>query len=427
MSRPSLKRNYSIFDSPASSTPPHRTPCRDHVPSDSPTNPFGLYRVPKPPTLPRATPASEHLILRFQLSETGSNVYRVVQVPSNYTFWHLSKLVSFLFGWKVDPEEGSSGMKTPYIDRTNKRRKVEKHKMEHLFQVQKEIMMYTATHRAGLVKSGRTWAMLSSKYDVKRKITECTTWYREESFTLQNAWPRGTDVTRGISYVHDARTVNAQTVFITVYTPETNVTRQKGTTNEPYVLLGNGLPNDDEDDEDFALDLHQWNDVDAFEDFIGGERMKDIASWEEEELEGEEERSIRINEAHDRLKRMASDGLSEFDSDEDKENVKEEEEIDELAGDDDSSQSSVILVPPKITVQQPRKGAKPPKLVPPPAKPAVLPLKKIVAAAKKRAQPVPVVPPKKVWPVQLPKKRAVGHRPIEEDELYDPFGDEAEL
>lgn len=41
-----------------------------------------------------------------------------------------------------------------------------------------------------------------------------------------------------------------------------------GYSNTPLVLQGAGLPDDDDDDEDFPLDLQQWNEVDAFEDFI---------------------------------------------------------------------------------------------------------------------------------------------------------------
>ena len=43
------------------------------------------------------------------------------------------------------------------------------------------------------------------------------------------------------------------------------------------VIQGAGLPNDDEDDDDFALDLQQWNEVDAFEDFIASQDEESLS------------------------------------------------------------------------------------------------------------------------------------------------------
>ena len=38
--------------------------------------------------------------------------------------------------------------------------------------------------------------------------------------------------------------------------------------NVPFVLQGQGLPDDEEDDDDFPLDLQQWNEPDSFEKYI---------------------------------------------------------------------------------------------------------------------------------------------------------------
>ena len=38
--------------------------------------------------------------------------------------------------------------------------------------------------------------------------------------------------------------------------------------NVPFVLQGQGLPDDEEDDDDFPLDLQQWNESDSFEKYI---------------------------------------------------------------------------------------------------------------------------------------------------------------
>jgi hypothetical protein len=47
--------------------------------------------------------------------------------------------------------------------------------------------------------------------------------------------------------------------------------RRDSYSNTPLVIQGSGLPNDDDDDDDFPLDLQQWNEVDAFEEFIASQ------------------------------------------------------------------------------------------------------------------------------------------------------------
>ena len=116
--------------SSAFSTP--YTPSVYSTPADSPTNPLGLKRRVNNLTLPKATPFSKHIALRFQLvapadapppkpslwstppdSPPSAGVvisknpaaaeyacqgtYRIVQVPLSYTFRHLRALVLFLF------------------------------------------------------------------------------------------------------------------------------------------------------------------------------------------------------------------------------------------------------------------------------------------------------------------------------------------
>lgn len=79
------------------------------VPQDSPTNPFGLKRSLAALELPRATSFGKHICLRFQLCDDRFNsaalskrrdrdgIFRVVQVPLNYSFRHLHKLILYLF------------------------------------------------------------------------------------------------------------------------------------------------------------------------------------------------------------------------------------------------------------------------------------------------------------------------------------------
>jgi hypothetical protein len=116
--------------SSAFSTP--YTPSIYSTPADSPTNPLGLKRRVNNLTLPKATPFSKHIALRFQLISSSDvppskpspwptppdsspspgavrlknpaaagyaceGTYRIVQVPLSYTFRHLHALILFLF------------------------------------------------------------------------------------------------------------------------------------------------------------------------------------------------------------------------------------------------------------------------------------------------------------------------------------------
>ncbi|KAH9989226.1 hypothetical protein BJV77DRAFT_696441 [Russula vinacea] len=109
------------------------TPSVYSIPADSPTNPLGLKRRVNNLTLPKSTPFSKHIALRFQLitgSETtpppkpslwvtssssstfpsdnavhsknpkatqyaSEGTYRIVQAPLSYTFRHLRALILF--------------------------------------------------------------------------------------------------------------------------------------------------------------------------------------------------------------------------------------------------------------------------------------------------------------------------------------------
>ena len=59
-------------------------------------------------------------------------------------------------------------------------------------------------------------------------------------------------------------------MYITVSSSKRLATR-KGLSNTPVVLSAKGLPDDDEDEDDFPIDLEQWNHMDAFQDFIFGD------------------------------------------------------------------------------------------------------------------------------------------------------------
>ena len=189
-----MKRKLDVCYSPDSSTPP-RPPAKKHqssIPSDSPSNPFGL-RLNSQLRLPEPSYYSDHLVLRFQLHLQGRNVYRVVSVPQDYTFWHLRKLAQFIFGWKLPSAPTDAG------------RRKRTQPVEHRFEVLKDVAMCAQAVRVGQVKEARTWARMmacsparSIKHPGKKGETG---WYEEETFTLRHAWSKGPDVTKAISYV----------------------------------------------------------------------------------------------------------------------------------------------------------------------------------------------------------------------------------
>ncbi|KAF5350974.1 hypothetical protein D9756_008358 [Leucocoprinus leucothites] len=234
---------------------PH-TPYPPH-PFDSPGNPFGRKRIKHlTRALPESTSFSKHLPLRFQFIRTGSastrqgGVYRVVQVPLSYTFIHLRCLIAWLFSGL--PGHGG-------VD-------------EHLFEVKKDVSIYSHLYKPGQVKSGQTWVKLSSSQDPYRYrqgyfnddeeereedqlasdaeegfgeeedgLEDCEDeeqedwkWEDEDDFTLVHAWPKGPELGRAIIYHHSLTTQ----IHITVN--QTSIPRRRGRSNTPYVFSARG-------------------------------------------------------------------------------------------------------------------------------------------------------------------------------------------
>ena len=207
-----LKRPRDAFDtSPASSTPPDRPgkavkryrldsdafsdASTYHIPSDSPSNPFGRFKTYQPRGLPSPRPVADHLVLRFQLSRQKHSVHRIVVLPPNYTFWHLHRLTQFLFKWRdyrveKDPE--------------NKHRRVQR-RAEHVFTIKKRVVFHLETRLPGLFKDGTDVIRVAK--DVKELKSMCRDdlpWEREENYTLAHLWSKPespTNATRGVAYV----------------------------------------------------------------------------------------------------------------------------------------------------------------------------------------------------------------------------------
>jgi hypothetical protein len=221
--------------SSAFSTP--YTPSVYSTPADSPTNPLGLKRRVNNLTLPKATPFSKHVALRFQLISPADappskpslwgtppdsspspgavrsknpaaveyarqGTYRIVQVPLSYTFRHLRALILFLFS--CDPAA------PPHVP-------------GHLFVVHRGIsfgvpgeitrgrVRVKLSHARDPYYSSRSLADLIAAADAQGQGEEdledeeedaSWRWEGEDDFTIGHVWEvRSRDPKRGIIYV----------------------------------------------------------------------------------------------------------------------------------------------------------------------------------------------------------------------------------
>lgn len=206
-----------------------RTPAYNwKVPADSPTNPFGrIRRLTQGTTLPRPTSFSKHLPLRFQFVHPRvdgrdidkEGIYRIVQVPLNYTLAHIRKLIQYIFDPATDAEivEPYSVRRTARrpsaVSSSSKGKQVElEDPVGHLFEIQRKVKMGCA----GRIKSAQTWAKASTVRDPyhypgndsgdslwldDEGAGEEWKWEAEEDFTLSKVWPKGGDLARGMVYV----------------------------------------------------------------------------------------------------------------------------------------------------------------------------------------------------------------------------------
>ena len=233
-SRSSLKRTIDLCDSPASSTPPQPPAKRVHYnplsscapsddassdcfpytpreePSDSPSNPFGRVKPFVPRGLPRPQPLGDHLVLRFRLATSKHNVSRLACVPSNYTFWHLSRFIQFLFGWKDSKTDRSA---------RNRHEKLLR-RAEHAFCVEKDVTMYGVAKHAGLIKNSRTAIqVINSRRKYSEKVPIGVRVEREECYTLHHVWHRpgsSSELARAIVYVSFSCSFNNQKCLINI-------------------------------------------------------------------------------------------------------------------------------------------------------------------------------------------------------------------
>ncbi|KAF9226199.1 hypothetical protein BS17DRAFT_776871 [Gyrodon lividus] len=340
------KRPLDVYDTPVSSTPPRgpkrrqligslppsspdassssifatpRTPLYTWtVPADSPTNPFGrIRRLTQSTTLPRPTSFSKHLPLRLQFIHPRADgrdvdrdgIYRIVQVPLNYTLAHMRKLIEYVFTPATDSEIiepyklRRPSRRTSRVASSSKGKQPEllPDPVGHLFEVQKRIVM----GHPGEIKDAQTWVKASTVRDPYHYPGnesddslwldpggkgEEWRWEAEEDFTLMKVWPKGGDLKRGITYYHNGETQ----IHITVNTKK--IQGRKGVGNKPYLFLAGGSLSLSDPDETLrmgSIETLRWNRIGAYEKYLKAEAEKermargDQAEEEDDDAEGE--------------------------------------------------------------------------------------------------------------------------------------------
>ncbi|KAI6106586.1 hypothetical protein EV401DRAFT_2008168 [Pisolithus croceorrhizus] len=291
------------------------------VPADSPTNPFGrIRRFIHGTTLPPPTSFARHIALRFQLVNHRADgrefnrdgVYRVVQVPLNYTLAHLRKLIAYIFDPATDAEMVASynlrrvsnrlAAVTSSSKDKGKAREIlmSPEPVGHLFEVQETVEV----GQHGVIKCGHTWAKSSTARDPYHypgndsegsvfldDESDDWRWVAEEDLELTKAWPKGCDLSKAIIYHHDEHTQ----IHITANTRK--VPHRKGKGNKPFLFEAYGsvsLSDPEGTLRPGTVETTRWNRIGAYERFLKAEAEKDWStlpldedSDEDEDAEGE--------------------------------------------------------------------------------------------------------------------------------------------
>ncbi|KAG8914270.1 hypothetical protein FRC02_005053 [Tulasnella sp. 418] len=195
---------------------------RYSLPTESPNNIFRIgnderfAKLNAPKVLPHGV--KTYLELRFQLKH--SNVFRLVQVPTSYTFQHLSSLICFLFGWESHyaPE----------------------------WQLVKDTVLYPEGHEAGQIKSYRSWKDLrplktdgkETSKDLNNPFLESLKKVEDEkNWTIARVWGAGAIFTQRAAIFH-YNLGTPCTVEITI----SKAVQMPRNSNQPVIIRSKGAP-----------------------------------------------------------------------------------------------------------------------------------------------------------------------------------------
>ncbi|KAI5888604.1 uncharacterized protein SCHCODRAFT_02637192 [Schizophyllum commune H4-8] len=255
------------------------------TPLDSPGNPLGRHHVVKlSRRLPDPSSFGKHVVLRMQLVVHSAKrvhpVYRIVQLPLNYTFTHLRALIAYLFGGPHDGDDHSGG--------------------RHVFEVKRDVVMHSKKRPGEIFSAVTTVKLSGSKHPFTHQDEEKvfdddedelqeddTRWEGEEDFTIAQVFPMGLNssdavkdsLTRAI--VWKSNTNPAVQLHLTINTEAVKTRRGKG--NAPFVFRSHGQTS--------LLARNDLGDYDDVEEDAGGDTETDeegdetdpmIARWNRE-------------------------------------------------------------------------------------------------------------------------------------------------
>jgi hypothetical protein len=151
--------------------------------------------------------------VKEETSKREDEEFRVVQVPASYTIRHLHHLLFYLFEEQFKKDEG------------------ERNGRGHLFKVMKKIVLEgdgekgdkDTEVRKTKIKDGIAWVRLSSVRDEEEEEEEEGEeegesgewrWESEDDFKVNNIWPVGLDLERGLIYVRVERFLSCERICL---------------------------------------------------------------------------------------------------------------------------------------------------------------------------------------------------------------------
>ncbi|KAG8889538.1 hypothetical protein FRB99_003977 [Tulasnella sp. 403] len=256
-SRRSLPKSIQATEVTPSAGRKRKLP-RDSFPTESPGNVFRVGNEMYYQSLkrgPGSLPYAVTTLLELRLTLKRANVWRVVQVPTTFTFTHLSQLILFFFGWSAaststtssphdpsttTPASPSSTTSAPPTPSPPPKR-------HHSWRLVRDVIRSPeGTRRQGEIQSSREWVRLYPANRVQReRETKLDDAFDvssvriddEEDWTIAKLWgPGGVFTERGAVYIYEHGF--GSIVDITLNGP----VKVSKPTDLPKIIAGRGAP-----------------------------------------------------------------------------------------------------------------------------------------------------------------------------------------